>query len=67
LEEECGRDRITSIEEFDSDKKQITIRKDFERKFFSFDSLLAPSSNQEDVYKITAQSVIEVIIINSNK
>jgi hypothetical protein len=77
-EEEYVKDRQTFIETFDPDKKLIigkslgivpflyfhTVKKEYERKMFNFDSIFDPKIDQSLIYETAAKPVIEVRLNN---
>ena len=53
----------TSIIGVSENPPSIVVRKDYDKKAFHFDSVLDGTTSQEDIYKQTAHSVIEVTSI----
>jgi len=52
--------RESSVEAMDSAKGTLTIKKDADRKFFTFDHVFDQSTNQEGVYSRVGQPVVAV-------
>ena len=53
-----GRD--SCVEAMDSAKGTLTVRKDADRKFFTFDHVFDQSTSQETVYSRVGQPVVSV-------
>jgi len=65
-EEEYLRDRETCIETFDPNNKVVVVKKEFEKKIFNFDYLLDPQIQQNNVYGLVAQDVVEGVLRGYN-
>lgn len=80
-EDEYIKDRQTCVESFDLEAKTIVsmifhsfprrfilcaVKRDFERKIFTFDNLADPKSDQADVYRIVAQPVVQSVLNGYN-
>jgi kinesin family protein 5 len=59
-EEELKKDKSTPIENFDPLNNSVTIKKDFDKKNYNFDSVINMNSKQKDVYENTAHEVVDV-------
>lgn len=62
-EEELKQDNTTPIENFDTINNTISIKKDFDKKTFSYDTVLNMNIKQKDVFEKTAKEVVDVITI----
>ena len=59
-EEELKKDKSSPIETFDSLNNSVTVKKDYDKKNYNFDSVINKNSKQKDVYEKTASGVVDV-------
>jgi len=60
-DEELKNDNTTPIESFDAVNNIISIKKDFDKKTFSYDTVINMNIKQKDVFEHTAKEVVDVI------
>ena len=65
-EDEKLRDKINPIENFDTEKNFIIVKKDYEKKTYFFDSLLQPDIAQMEVFEKTGKSVVDSVMKGYN-
>ena len=60
LEEELMKDKTSPIEEFNEIDNSINIKKDYDKKYFKFDTISNINSNQLEIFNKTSKEVIDV-------
>ena len=61
-EEELKQDSTSPIESFDAVTNTITVKKDFDKKSYNYDTVLNMNIKQKDVFEKTAREVVDVKI-----
>lgn len=60
LEDELIKDKTSPIEEFNEIDNSINIKKDYDKKYFKFDTISNINSNQLEIFDKTSKDVIDV-------
>lgn len=59
-EDELKIDNSTPIESVDTVGNKIVVKKEFEKKNFSFDTIFPQNIPQKDIFEKTSKSVVDV-------
>ena len=65
-EEEKQKDSSTPIESIDNKSNRLTVKKDYDKKTFTFDKIYPLTSIQEDVFEYSGKRVVESVLKGYN-
>ena len=65
-DEQARHGRDTTIDMFEENKRVITVKKDYDRKTYTFDSLFGMNSTQEGIYSRVGEPVTNSILRGYN-